>query len=127
MVKRSNKTAPVQSHATLVANIVGQFCFAFGQGAGSVHVMREAIQAIRERYEPFIEAATPDGSDALWIQQAIHVLEYMRAEGRLAAEYVIVDGRTKITRRDFLKAAEKVEAAARHDHRHGLTGVWCPP
>ena len=128
--RKKRKSTPTGADATLVANILGQFCYAFGQGAGSVHVMREAIQALRHRYEPYIAAATPNGDDALWVEQGIHVLEYMRAEGRMAANLVSDSGRWKITRRDFLKAARTVERHARHNPKADtgpLSGEWCPP
>ena len=123
----NEEKAGAGSDPTLVANIVGQFCFAMGQGAGEVRVRRAAIEALRDRYTPYIVNAT-QGGVAKWQVEGIHVLEYMRAVGRTAAYYVTTDGRTKIEKDDFLRAAKVVESAAHHDRApgRGLQGDWCP-
>lgn len=114
----------------LVQDILGQFIFAFGQGAGSVRVTRLAIRALRKRYQPHITAATQNG-DEQWKCEGIHVLEHMRAVGRLASHQVIVDGRNKITPEDFFRAAPVVEFNSRLDkprpcESKGPRGDWCP-
>src|SRR5262245_9222437 len=96
----------------LVQNILGQYYFAFGQGArGSMRVSRETIEAIRKRHLERIQRVAVD-----WNQYHIGVLEYMRAVGRHAALIATEDGRIAISAADYTKAATLSEKRAHEQH-----------
>ena len=95
----------------LVQNILGQYYFAFGQGAGSMRVSRETIEAIRKRHLERIQRVAVD-----WNQYHIGVLEYMRAVGRHAALIATEDGRIAISAADYAKAATLSEKRAHEQH-----------
>ena len=96
----------------LVQNILGQYYFALGQGAGgSMRVSREAIQALRERNLERIQNIAVD-----WNQFHIGVLEYQRGVGRHASLLATQDGRITITADDYNQAAELSERRAHEQH-----------
>jgi hypothetical protein len=88
--------------------VLGQVCAAFGQGTGPLRVSRQAVAALRERYEPLV---TPDVLRQ-WEGLAVQVLERMRAIGRLAAHHTTRRAQTVIGDEDLLRAARTVEAAS---------------
>jgi hypothetical protein len=106
-------------------DILGQFYYAFGQGAGAVRVQRAAIAALRARYLGPIQAA-PGPWDAV----AGNVLGLVAQVGRLAALLATQDGRAAISEADFVRARQVVEARAhqREDASRTLfCGIYCPP
>jgi hypothetical protein len=106
-------------------DILGQFFFAFGQGAGNMRVQRGAIAALRRRYRPAIEVARHE-----WDSAAPHVLGLIAQVGRLAAALATQSGRAAIAEADFMTARRLVEANA---HRRAesdgrlIAGPFCPP
>jgi len=119
-----NRTTPVTINAQSVEDILGQFCFALGQGAGAMRIQRSAIAALRARY------ADPIGANvARWKSGAPNVLAFVTQVGRLAAQLATAAGRTFISEADFTQARTVVEAGvhASGDRLHGLfAGPWCP-
>jgi histone H3/H4 len=104
-------------------DILGQFYYAFGQGAGTMRVRQEAISAFRRRYYPAIQA-----SAAAWPEVAGSILSLLAQVGRLAALLATQGGRTAITAADFIQARRMVEASVHHTHEAGglLAGPFCP-
>lgn len=103
-------------------DILGQFYFAFGQGAGSMRVQRAAIAALRARYYPAIQRAPAPWSDA-----APSVLSLVAQVGRLAAFLATQAGRTAISDADFTAARIAVEGKVhrRTDAAGLVAGPWC--
>jgi histone H3/H4 len=104
-------------------DILGQFYFAFGQGAGTMRVRQEAIAALRHRYYPAIKA-----SAAAWPEAAGSILSLLTQIGRLAALLATQAGRTAITASDFMQARRSVEASVHEIHASGglSAGPFCP-
>ena len=104
-------------------DILGQFYFAFGQGAGAMRVRQEAIAALRRRYYPAIQA-----SAGAWPDMAGNILSLLAQVGRLAALLATQAGRTAITAADFMQARRRVEASVHEIHETGglLAGPLCP-
>ena len=106
-------------------NILGQFIYAFGQGAGSVRVSRSAIGALRRRYGPPIQS-----SISTWDDKAAHVLPLLAQVGRLAALLATQAGRHAIAEADFKKARRQVESTVHRGAEEAgrlLAGPLCPP
>lgn len=120
-----NRTTTITLNAQAVDDILGQFYFALGQGAGAMRIQRSAIAALRARY------AEPIGANvAHWKSGAPNVLAFVTQVGRLAAQLATGAGRTFISEADFTEARTVVEAGvhASGDRLHGLfAGPWCPP
>jgi len=95
-------------------HLLGQMMFAIGQGAAGVHIHRQAVAKMRERYEPttyaFVEKAD---WRRVWQQNSIYTLRYFEVIGRLGALYATNDGTTAITARHFEQARVVVEATYR--------------
>jgi hypothetical protein len=106
-------------------DILGQFFFAFGQGAGTMRVQRSAIAALRRRYAGAIEEASAE-----WNTAGPHVLGLVGQVGRLAAMLATQAGRAAITEADFTAARRAVETNVHHRaERNGQlhAGPYCPP
>ncbi len=120
----SNHTSQPQTHSQAAEEILGQFYFALGQGAGIMRIQRSAIRALRTRYaEPI--AANVDR----WKSAAPNVLAFVSQVGRMAAQLATGAGRSYIAEADFTKARQAVEAGVHSsgDRIHGLfAGPWCP-
>jgi hypothetical protein len=105
--------------------ILGQFIYAFGQGAGTVRVSRRAILALRSRYLGPVQASA--GS---WETSAAYVLPLLSQVGRLAALLATQAGRSAIAEDDFTQARRLVEAKA-HEQAEAAgqlsAGPLCPP
>jgi hypothetical protein len=104
-------------------DILGQFYYAFGQGAGAVRVERGAIAAFRNRYFANIKAAP-----APWNAVAGNVLSLIAQVGRLAALYATQEGRSSISAADFMRARVLVEAKAHpraNDTGQLIAGPYC--
>lgn len=117
---RLNQPLPA---AAIPEDILGQFYYAFGQGAGTMRVRQEAISALRRRYYPAIQA-----SAARWPEVAGNILSLLAQVGRLAALLATQAGRTAITSADFMQARRSVEANVHHIHEAGglRAGPFCP-
>lgn len=118
-------SAPVNQAVVTSENpedILGQFYFAFGQGAGSMRVQRAAISALRTRYYPAIQRAPGPWSDA-----AQSVLSLVAQVGRLAALLATQAGRTAIGDADFTAARIAVETKVhgKTDAAGLMAGPWC--
>ncbi len=90
--------------------IIGQCWVAFGQGTGSVNVSRVGVAAGRRL---FLERYNTAENRRNWDQDALRVLEFVRAIGRLAAQRATAEGLTVIHERQFQQAAEQVLGEAR--------------
>jgi histone H3/H4 len=105
-------------------DILGQFYYAFGQGAGTMRVRRSAIAALRRRYVGPIQAEA-----ATWNTVAANVLSFVTQVGRLASLFATVDGRTAINAADFVKARRLVEAKVHQQADAAgvlIAGPLCP-
>jgi hypothetical protein len=106
-----------------VESILGQFIYAFAQGAGHVRVCRKAIAALRARYQGPIQA-----SSDLWEGRAPYVLPLLAQVGRLAALLATQGGRAAIAESDFTEARRLVEFRT-HENGGGsqlIAGPICP-
>ncbi len=117
--------APVNKPIVATQNaedILGQFYFAFGQGAGTTRVSRAAIAALRTRYLPNIRAARID-----WNEVSGNVLSLVSQVGRLSALLATQAGRTAISEADFTQARVAVEGNVhRQKEEAGLmAGPFC--
>jgi len=104
--------------------IVGQFIYAFGQGAGSIRVSRRALIALRSRYLGPIQAAAAE-----WEARAAYVLPLLSQVGRLAAFLATGAGRAAISEADFTEARRLVEARTHESTSiagHWIAGPLCP-
>ena len=106
-----------------VEEILGQFIFAFGQGAGAMRVQRRAIAAFRARYYEPIRLAPGQ-----WKSVSSNVLGFVAQVGRLAAHFATEAGRTSIGEGDFVRARQIVE---KNVHQHAdvapvlIAGPFC--
>lgn len=100
-----NRTTTITLNAQAVDDILGQFYFALGQGAGAMRIQRSAIAALRARYAEPIAANV-----AHWKSGAPNVLAFVTQVGRLAAQLATAAGRTFISDADFTEARTVVEA-----------------
>lgn len=106
-------------------DILGQFCFALGQGAGSMRIQRDAIHALRERYRRPVAAAIDR-----WPGMAPNILSFVAQVGRVAALRATQHGGTAISAMDFLYARQLVEDRVHGagERKHGIfAGIFCPP
>ena len=83
--------------------ILAQLFIAFGQGAGTMIVSLEAIEAATREYKPAIEKSAHK-----WNEIVLATLEYARAVGRIAAFQAIQGGRNVISEGDWRAAADQV-------------------
>jgi hypothetical protein len=102
-------------------DILGQYYFAFGQGANSMRVSRRVTRALRDRYWEFIKPGEWDKDIAAY------VLDLFRAIGRLAAQSATEEGVPTIRESDFNRAAETVEDEAEATTRSSTLGKYCKP
>lgn len=105
-------------------DILGQFCFALGQGAGMMRVQRGAIAALRRRYAGPIQGAREE-----WDNAAPHVLSFVAQVGRLASMLATQAGRTAISEADFMAARRAVETGVHRRAEQGgqlIAGPFCP-
>lgn len=102
-------------------DILGQFCFALGQGAGTMRIRRDAIAALRERYRDPVAAALDR-----WPTLAANVLSFVTQVGRVAALRATQDGRTAISAEDFIYARQLVESKV-HDAGERAHGIFAGP
>ena len=111
-----------------VESVIGQFCFAFGSGAGKVRVHRDTIRALQRRYRPYLAAnLAAEGGEGDWHRAKYHLLEYVNAMGRYAAALALEGGDTSILPEHFELAAQRFEAAAHRTRDRALkAGKWCP-
>jgi hypothetical protein len=102
--------------------ILGQCCYALGQGAGNMRIRRSAIAALRARYlDPVRDIAST------WDDLAASVLPLLAQVGRLAAHLATQAGRTAITEHDFTQARRLVESSAHESSGLLIAGPVCPP
>ena len=130
MAKPKEKPAGLPS-AKQVAEIerrIGQYCVAFGCGAGDIRTPRTVIQALRDRHGWRIALNVATRPNA-WKTEAVHVLAYMRTAGRLAAGFATDRGSLSVSPDEFNRAMDIVEKAAMRDHPRNLFrtfGKNCP-
>jgi hypothetical protein len=106
-----------------VADAVGLFLMAFGQGVNPLHVHRGTVQLLRESFTTSVKVAFQEEQwDADWKRDAATVLGWMAAVGRLASQLALSQGRTIIAAKDFAKAL----AAVKNEH-HEDTDPTSPP
>lgn len=124
MMDAGTRNRNISETAANAEDILGQFYYAFGQGAGAMRVRRSAISALRARYFGPIQTA-----GATWDDVAGNVLSFVAQVGRLAALLATEAGRTAINSGDFMKARRLVEASVHHHaESRGLliAGPLCP-
>jgi hypothetical protein len=105
-------------------DILGQFCYALGQGAGAIRIQRDAIAALRARYAQPIAAALDR-----WPALAPNILSFVTQVGRVAALQTTQQGRTAISADDFMYARQLVESRVHGagERTHGIfAGILCP-
>lgn len=85
--------------------IMAQVLVALGQGTGPIRVSQGASLALRDRY---LRLITPEVVSS-WGNDAVQVLERIRAIGRLLASNASAGGRTAIAGEDVIPAARLVE------------------
>jgi hypothetical protein len=106
-------------------DILGQFYYALGQGAGAMRVQRSAIAALRARYYGPIQAAPGP-----WKTISPNVLGFVAQVGRLAALFATQAGRTAIDETDFTSARRIVESRVHQGAEAAgmlIAGPMCPP
>jgi hypothetical protein len=111
-----------------VESVVGQFCYAFGAGAGRLRIHRETIGTLQTRYRPYLQAnlGTEAGHKA-WGEAKFHLLEYVTAMGRYAASLALQAGEMTILPEHFEVAAKRFEVAAHRTRTRAIkAGPWCP-
>jgi hypothetical protein len=101
-----------------IEDIVGQCWVAFGQGAGSMKVSREAIAAGRKHYTDYFS-----NHIATWDDDSLQMLEFVQAAGRLAAHLATFEGFAVIGPRHLQRATVKIFRKA--EERHFAMGD-CP-
>ncbi|HYU32425.1 MAG TPA: hypothetical protein VEW48_09690 [Thermoanaerobaculia bacterium] len=94
--------------------IMAQIWVAFGQGTGLTRTSQKAVLALQARYYEEIPKYVSE-----WGEQAVQVLERIRAIGKVAAFKATERGSTVISEDDVNAAMPTVE-------RESLTS-WCPP
>lgn len=94
---------------------MGQIFVAYGHGTGSLRTSRATVAALRGRYFGQLDTMT----EATWEQEAVEILERIRAIGRLAAQKAIERGDTVVSPTDFDPAASTVEVTSQTE--------YCPP
>ena len=111
-----------------VDSVLGQFCYAFGAGAGGIRVHRATIVTLQRRYRPYLTAnlASADGRES-WRSAKYHLLDYLTIMGKYAAALALESGDMTIQPAHFDLAAERFEAAAHRTRTRALqAGKWCP-
>lgn len=88
--------------------VMNQLFVAFGQGTGPMRVAHGACRDLRERYTPRLEEEVL----ARWEDEAVQVLERIRAIGRAAAAEAALAGHTVISAAQVRTATLRVEAAS---------------
>jgi hypothetical protein len=114
--------------AEAAEEIMGQYLFALGAGAGGQWIERRAIRVLRRHYLPSIQKAVSSG--ASWERDAVWILHYVNVIGRLAAQRAIDDGHDSINPENLRLAIAAVEANyADKPSPDSPTseGVWCNP
>jgi hypothetical protein len=94
--------------------IMAQIWVAFGQGTGFTRVSQDACLHLQQMYYDAIRDELVES----WDEEAVQVLERIRAVGKLAASKAIDAGATAISIDDVRASAEAV-------HRTSDT-PWCP-
>ncbi len=95
-------------------DVLSLLLIALGQGTGPVRVAQAGCRALRERYGPRIDDLVLHA----WDNEAVQVLERLRAIGRCAALRASETGSTVITRPMLAEAMQRVEAES--------GTAWCP-
>lgn len=112
-----------------IESLIGQFCYAFGAGAGRLRVHRETIAALQGRYRPYLLAnLQAEAGRKAWGDAKFHLLEYVTAMGRYAASMALQAGDMTILPEHFEVAAKRFEIAAHRTRTRAIkAGPWCPP
>ncbi len=111
-----------------IESVLGQFCYAFGAGAGHVRVHSAAIRTLQRRYRPYLTAnlGSAEGR-AEWQRAKHHLLDYVASMGRYSASLALEGGDMTILAEHVDTAAERFEAAAHRTKARALkAGIWCP-
>ncbi len=90
-----------------VHEILAQIFIAFGQGAGTMTVSREAIRAATRTYTSLVQANVTK-----WRDIELQTLEYARSLGRVAAHLALRDGSQVVRDEHYREASERFAAAA---------------
>lgn len=96
--------------------IMAQIWVAFGQGTGTLRVTQEAVLVLHTQYD---RAITDEIVNEAWDKEAVHILERIRAIGRLAALTAVSRGDSVINAEDVKKAIPPVQQASDTER--------CPP
>jgi hypothetical protein len=111
-----------------IESILGQFCYAFGAGAGRLRIDRETIRCLQARYRPYLlRNLERETGRRAWADARHHLLEYLAAMGRYAASLALQGGEMTILPAHFDAAANRFEGAAHRSRKHVIkAGPWCP-
>lgn len=88
--------------------IMAQLLIAFGQGTGAIRVSQRAALTLKDLYQD----AITDEVVGIWGEEAVQVLERIRAIGRLAAFEAAQRGDTSVKADDVAAAARTVQATS---------------
>lgn len=113
---------PDESSAEQREAIFRQILVAFGQGTGPMRVSRAATAKLHERYHGWVDERVA----GQWDDAGSHILERMRAIGRMAASSAASAGRTVITDKDVEPAMHAVERQSSGGTAAARTDL-CPP
>jgi hypothetical protein len=127
MAKGKRKTPPAGGNARADQNpatdrpqrrnaerLLGQMMFAIGAGASGVHISREAVARMRQRYaEHTFQFVAKPNWESTWNRYGIYTLRWFTTIGRTAADLATEDGSPVIDESLFEQARIRVEATYR--------------
>lgn len=94
--------------------LLGQMMFAIGAGAAYVHITREAVGRMRQRYaEHTYQFVTRPDWESTWNRYGIYTLRWFNTIGRTAADLATAAGSPVIDESTFEQARIRVEATYR--------------
>jgi histone H3/H4 len=105
----------------IVETVLGAALFAAGRGAKGLRIDLDAVQLLRQRFQPLVRAAVDDPDwYRKWLEEQPYVVVQAEAMGRTAAQLAAQDGRVRISGRDVEIAMLKLRG------RLPIAGRWCP-
>jgi len=90
--------------------ILDQMLVAFGAGVGFMRVSRQTVGAFRKTHEGIAREIISEGA---WAEDGVHLLEHVRAVGRLAANLAVNRGDVGVTEGDLNGAFDNVSRTSR--------------
>jgi len=90
--------------------ILGQMLVAFGAGVGFMRVSRQTVAAFRKGHGKIARDIISKGA---WEEDGVHLLEHVRAVGRLAANLAVNRGDVGVTEGDLNDALGNASRTSR--------------